>query len=219
MPDLNFNVEKAEPISFAVAPLLAFKLRVNQEATLEAPLQIHSVALRCQIRIEPAQRHYGNGEREHLIDLFDKPDRWSRTLKPLLWTHTNVTVPAFTDSIVVDLPVPCTYDFNLAATKYFYALEDGEIPLSLLFSGSIFYEVEDTGLQVVQIPWEKEARFRLPVQIWKGMMELYYPNTAWLCLRKDIFERLYQFKISHGLPTWEEALEHLLPVAKEQALI
>ena len=218
MPDLDFKIEGAKPVLFAASPLLAFKLRVTQQALPGAALQIHSVALRCQIRIEPAQRHYGIQERTKLTDLFDTPDRWSRTLKPMLWTHTNVTVSGFTDNIVVDLPVPCTYDFNVAATKYFDALEGGEVPLSLLFSGSIFHEVEDAGLQVVQISWEKEARFRLPVQVWRDMMELYYPNTAWLCLRKDVFDRLSSYKTSHGLPTWEQALENLLPAVEEQAL-
>ena len=26
------------------------------------------------------------------------------------------------------------------------------------------------------------------------MMEHYYPNSAWLCLRKDIFDRLFAYK-------------------------
>lgn len=116
----------------------------------------------------------------------------------------------FTDAILVDLPVPCTYDFNLAVTKYFYALEDGEIPLILLFSGTIFHEGEDGALQVVQIPWDREAAFRLPVRVWKEMMEQYYPNTAWLSLRKDVFDRLYEYKSRRGLPTWEQAIESLL---------
>jgi hypothetical protein len=218
MPDLDFHVERAEPVTFAASPLLAFKLRISQSAAGGSPLPIHSVALRCQIRIESGQRHYGPHERELLIDLFDKPERWSRTLKPMLWTHTNVVVTAFVDSTVVDLPVPCTYDFNVAAAKYFYALEEGDVPLSLLFSGSIFHEVEDRGLQVVQIPWEKEARFRLPVRVWRDMMDLYYPNTAWLCLRKDVFERLYRYKSSHSLPTWEDALNRLLAAQETQAL-
>jgi hypothetical protein len=134
----------------------------------------------------------------------------------MLWTHASVVVPPFTDSILVDLPVPCTFDFNVAATKYFYALEGGEVHLSLLFSGTVFHEVEDAGLQVSQVPWEKEASFRLPVPVWKEMMERYYPNTAWLCLRRDVFDRLYQYKSRHGLPTWEQALEALLPPADER---
>ncbi len=135
----------------------------------------------------------------------------------MLWTHVSAVVPPFTDSIVTDLQVPCTFDFNVAATKYFYALEDGEVPLSLLFSGTVFHEVEDAGLQVAQISWDKEASFRLPIRIWREMMELYYPNSAWLTLRRDVFDQLYDFKRRHGVPTWEEAIERLL--AREERLI
>jgi hypothetical protein len=207
MPDLSFVVEKSEAVPFAAAPLLLFKLRVSQP--FEA-VPIHSIALRCQIRINPTKRRYGAREGEALRDLFDTPDRWSNTMRPMLWTHTNVVVGPFTDSIVVDLPVPCTFDFNVAATKYFYAMEEGEVPLSLLFSGTVFQEVADTGLQVAQIPWDREATFRLPVQVWKEMMECYYPDSAWLRLRRDVFDRLYQYKRRQGLPTWEQALEKLL---------
>jgi Family of unknown function (DUF6084) len=42
------------------------------------------------------------------------------------------------------------------------------------------------------------------------MMDIYYPNSAWLRLRRDAFERLYQYKRRRGIPTWEQALESLL---------
>ncbi|MEP6637649.1 MAG: DUF6084 family protein, partial [Acidobacteriota bacterium] len=114
-------------------------------------------------------------------------------------------------SALVDLPVPCTVDFNVAAAKYFAALEDGEVPLNLMFSGTVFYEGADGALQVEQIPWDREAKYRLPVSVWKEMMDIYYPNMAWLCLRRDVFERLSQYKMDRGIPTWEAALESLLP--------
>ena len=217
MPDLHFQVEGAEPEHIAAAPLLLFQLRVRERVAPEVPpTPIHAVALSCQIRIEPARRRYGAPEQERLRDLFDTPDRWGQTLRAMLWTHTSVVVPAFTGETVADLPVPCTYDFNVAATRYFYALEDGEVPLSLLFSGTVFHEAEDGALQVSPISWEKEASFRLPVRVWQDMMDLYYPNSAWLCLRKDVFERLYQYKRRRGLPTWEQALEELLSTAGER---
>jgi hypothetical protein len=206
MPDVSFQVDRAGPLPFAAAPLLVFKLRVTEAESTP----IHAVALRCHIRIEPAQRRYDGQAQGRLRDLFGEPARWSQTLRSTLWTHTSIIVPPFTGSTVVDLPMPCTYDFNVAATKYFDALEDGELPLSLLFSGTIFYEVEDAGLQVTKISWEKETNFRLPVRVWREMMEHYYPNSAWLCLRKDVFDRLHQYKSSNGLPTWEQALERLL---------
>jgi hypothetical protein len=128
----------------------------------------------------------------------------------MLWTHASVGVPRFQGSTIIDLPVPCTFDFNVAATKYFYALEEDEVPLSLLFSGSIFYAGENIPMQVTQISWEKEARYRLPIDVWRKMMEHYYPNSAWLCLRKDTFQRLYDYKVSAGFTSWEQTLDSLL---------
>jgi hypothetical protein len=211
MPDLSFRVEQAEPVPHAAAPHLAFRLGIR--AAEGVP--IHSIMLRCQIRIEPARRRYRTPEQERLRDLFDRPDRWGQTLRPMLWTHAEALVPSFTGATVVDLPVPCTYDFNVAGTKYFAALEDGEVPLLFLFTGTIFHEAEGRGLQVAPIPWDKEATFRLPVRVWKGMMDHYYPDGAWLCLRKDVFDRLYQYKSDRGLPTWEQALESLLAAADQ----
>ena len=211
MPDLKFKVVSAEPEPFAVGPLLKFKLHVSQSAPAGAELvPVHAVALQCQIRIEPGRRGYAGAEQEKLLDLFDTPSRWGQTLRPMLWTHAGIGIGPFTESIVVDLPVPCTYDFNVAVTKYFYALEGGEIPVNLLFSGTMFHEADDGALQVAQIPWDREATFRLPVSIWKEMMEQYYPNSAWLCLRKDVFDRLYEYKSRHGVLTWEQTLERLL---------
>lgn len=65
-------------------------------------------------------------------------------------------------------------------------------------------------MQVSLISWEKEARFGMPVKLWREMMDSYYPNTAWLCLRRDIFERVYEYKVRHGIATWEQALENML---------
>src|SRR6266542_149234 len=211
MPELNFDVEGAEPVLFAASPLLAFRLRITQTDSEEGEeTRIQSVALRCQVRIEPTRRRYTGEEPERLYDLVGETALWERTLKSMLWAHTSVIVPPFTGSTVVDLPVPCPYDFNVAATKYFYALEDDEVPLCLLFSGTIFYQDQDGRLQVAPISWEKEAMYRMPVRVWKDLMERYYPDCAWLCLRKDVFDRLYRYKSRHGLPTWEQALESLL---------
>lgn len=207
MPDLNFQVEGAEAVPFAASPLLGFKLRI---ANANAHEPIQTIALRCQIQIEATRRHYSAEEQERLRDLFGEPERWGQTLRAMLWTHANIVVPPFTGSAVVDLPVPCTFDFNVAATKYFAGLEDGEVPLILLFSGTVFYEADDGRLQVEQISWSKEAKFRLSVKIWKEMMDSYYPNSAWLSLPRDVFDKLHRYKMQRGLPTWEQALEKLL---------
>lgn len=207
MPDLDFRVEQAEPVPFAATPLLSLKLRV---ANADANERIHTIALRAQIQIDAMRRRYNDREKERLLDLFGEPDRWSRTLRSMLWTHASVVIPAFTGSVIADLQIPCTFDFNVAATKYFHGVSEGEIPLTLLFSGTVFYASPESELQVAPISWDKEARFRLPVETWRAMMDDYYPNTAWLALRRDVFERVYEYKVRNGIATWEEALDRLL---------
>ncbi|MGA6981160.1 MAG: DUF6084 family protein [Candidatus Sulfotelmatobacter sp.] len=212
MPDLDFQIEAAEPQRFTAAPTLLFKLRIGNSVPNEI---IHSVALRCQIQMEVTRRQYSPEDQKQMRDLFGEPERWSQTLKNMLWTHASVVASQFQGTTLVDLPVPCTFDFNVAATKYFHGLADGDVPLNFLFSGTIFYASEDGRLQVTPIPWDKEARFRLPIRSWREMMDVYYPNTAWLCLRRDVFERLYQYKVDHAIPTWEQTLEHILPAVEE----
>jgi hypothetical protein len=213
MPDLNFEVERALPLLHSVAPQLVFKLRITDLSGADATW-IPAVALRCQIRIEPTRRRYAAAEQDGLLDLFGDPSRWGQTLRSLLWAQVEVNVPPFQGTTLVDLRVPCSYDFNVAVTKYFYSLEDGEVPTCLLFSGTIFSAEEEGGpLHVSPISWEKETSFRLPVQVWKEMMDLYYPNSAWLCLQRDVFDQLYRYKIRRGLPTWEQALECLMSAA------
>ena len=218
MPDLEFQVDSAQAVPYSASPLIHIKTRIIQKPENDStPAEIHSISLRCQIRIEPGRRKYSLAEQEKLFELYGEPHRWGQTVRSTLWINTALVVPAFRDQTVVEIPVPCTYDFNVAMMKYFYALEDGDVPLCLLFSGTIFYAGDDGALQIAQISWEKEANFRLPVSIWKNMMEIYYPNSAWLCLHRDVFDRLYQFKTKRALPTWEQAIERLIDLAAEPA--
>lgn len=211
MPDLSFQIEGVQAVKYAATPLLGFDLRV----TNAGPERVHTIALRCQIQIEAARRRYDQKDQERLEDLFGEPHRWGQTLRSMLWTQAGAIIPAFTGATNIELPVPCTFDFNVAAVKYFDGVRDGEIPLCLQFSGTVFYESETGGLQVAPISWDKEAKFRLPIKPWKEMMELHYPNSAWLCLRRDVFERLHQYKVEMGTPTWEEMLEDLLKHVEE----
>jgi Family of unknown function (DUF6084) len=207
MPDLGFKIEGMEVAKFSATPAITFKLQVtNHDPTDE----IHSVALRCQIQIEVAKRRYTPADQEKLLDLFGEPDRWSKTLRNLLWTHVSLNVPPFQGSTVVDLAVPCTFDFNVASTKYFHGLGEGDVPLCLQFSGTVFYAKDGCHLQVAPISWDKETRFSVPIKAWKEMMDSFYPGSAWLCLRRDVFERLYEYKVKRGIPTWEQALESML---------
>jgi len=212
VPDLQLTVEGAEVVQFAAAPLLTFKLRIVNTPNDEI---VHTVALRAQIQIEVSRRKYDSNEQARLLDLFGEPDRWGQTLRSLLWTHASVVVPGFTGSVLADIPVACTFDFNVAATKYFHGVTGGDLPLCFQFSGTVFYMGEDGTLQVAPISWDKESKYRLPVKVWKSLMDAHYPNSAWLSLHRDTFEKLSQFKRREGIPTWDEALDRALAALPE----
>jgi hypothetical protein len=208
---LTFTVEGVAPVPFLASPTLGFQMAVTNSIPGEA---IYSVSLRCQIQIEVTRRSYTPQAQEQLRDLFGEPERWGVTLRNMLWTNVSAAVPPFTESTKFELQTPCTFDFNIAATKYFNSVAEGDIPLRLMFSGTVMYDSGDR-VQMAPISWDKESRFRLPVSVWREMMDMYYPNTAWLCLRRDVFERLHQYKIRNGIPTWERALEAMLDCGEE----
>jgi Family of unknown function (DUF6084) len=214
MPDLNFEVVGAEVPPFAAVPTLIFKLHIDNMNEEE---RIQSVALQGQIRLAVTRRRYSPEAQARLLEVFGEPERWGETLRSLLWTHASTTVTRFSGSTTADLPVACTYDFEVVSTKYFDALEDGDIPLNFLFSGTIFYEDEQGNLRIAQISWSKEANYRMTVALWKEMIARYYPNTAWIRLHKDVFDQLYRYKSTHAIPTWEQVITRLLQGSSEEA--
>ena len=201
MSDLDFEVLGVEPDPYAASPTMVFKLGIT-ETTGE---RVHSVSLRCQLRIEPQRRRYSPAEEERLLAMFGETPRWGDTLKPFLWTHASTMIAGFSGRTEVDLPVPCTYDFEVAAAKYLHALGDGEVPLVLLFNGTVF-----SASGVEPVPWHKETRFGMPAGAWRRLMDLYFPNSGWIRIRRETLDDLERFKASRALPTWEQALEVLL---------
>lgn len=216
MPELSFKVERSSVVPFAASPTIAFQLQV---ANVPADQAIHTIALNCQIQIEVTRRRYTPEEQQQMLDLFGEPDRWSQTLRSLLWTNVSAVLPGFRGSTQADLRVACTFDFNVAATKYFAGLAAGDVPLNMMFSGTVFYADAEGLLQVAPISWDQEAKFRFPVQVWREMMDSYYPNGAWLHVRRDVFDRLYRYKMQRGIPTWEQVLESVLPMEEMEETV
>jgi hypothetical protein len=204
-----FDCTGARADAYAVAPTLVFRLRIAE--TSGQP--IGGIALRAQLRIEPLKRRYSDAEAERIGDLFGERPRWGDTMKPMQFATVAQMVPAFSGSVEVDLPVPLTYDFEVATAKYFHGLEDGEIPFVLLFSGTTF--LDDGGaLSIEQIPWHKETTYRLPVAAWREAMDQHFPNSAWVRLRRDTLDDLQRFRSRLTLPTWDDTIEALLKLAE-----
>jgi Family of unknown function (DUF6084) len=210
--ELSFDCLGARAERYAMAPTITLQLRISE--TSGEP--VAAIALRCQLRIEPARRSYSPAEADRLHDLFGDTSRWADTLKPLQFTTVGVMVPGFTGSIDIDVPVPASYDLEVAAGRYFASLEEDGIPLLLLFSGTVFGTAEGR-MRVQQVPWSNEAPFRLPVSVWREAVDAHYPNCAWIRMSQRTLDRLQRFKTEQALPTWEAALSALLARATGSA--
>ncbi len=210
MAELVFDCVGVRPDKYAVVPSLSLILRIAETSGQ----RVDSIALRCQIRIEPARRRYSPEEAERLNDLFGDTARWAETLKPMQLTTVSTMVPGFSGSTEIDLPVLFTYDLEIGSTRYFTGLEDGEIPLLLLFSGTVFSNV-DGRLSIQQVPWSKEARFRLPLSVWREAIDVHFPDSAWIKMSSGTLAELLQFKSRHALPTWDLTLAALLKLAAD----
>ncbi len=212
MTELAFDCTGARADKYAAYPSMFFTLRVSETTGH----RVEAIALRCQIRIEPARRRYTDEEAERLNDLFGDTQRWADTLKPVQFINVSIMVPGFTGSTDVDLPVPLTYDMEIGATRYFAGLDGGEVPLLLLFSGTVF-STADGKMSVTQVPWSKEASYRLPVSVWREAIDAHFPNTAWIKLSMLTFDDLVTFKNAKGLATWDATILALLSEAADHA--
>lgn len=209
MIDLAFSVVAAKAERYAASPSLTLRLRISESTGAK----VDAIALRAQIQLEVQRRRYSPGESALLEELFGIPSRYADTLKPMLWTHVSQMVLSFQHQTEVDLAIPCSYDFEIAAHKYLASLQDGVIPLELLFSGMAFVEGE-RGVTPEFVPWNCEARFALPVETWRETVDVFFPNAAWIRVNRELFDELRRYKIATGLPSWDAALQRLCDQAK-----
>jgi hypothetical protein len=203
MSGIRFIVTDAHAEPYAMAPTLMLRLRAEAG---DGP--VHAAIVRADLHIDAGARTYSVVEGERLVELFGTRDRWAETVRPLFWTQISFALPAFSGSREIDVPLACTYDFDVASAKYFHALEDGRIPLRLLFSGSVFTAVHGA-FQVRPIPWDTEASFRLPVATWRDVMDRHFHDTTWIRLRRESFDALYRFRTDRALPSWDAVIEAL----------
>lgn len=204
MSGFQFSCSEVRADPHSAGPTLVFRLRI----TADPETRVHALALRCQLRIHPARRNYTEGEGERLTDLFGDRSRWGSTLNPIEFAQVAVMVPGFQGETDVDVVVPCTYDLDIASARYFRALDEGDIPLLMLFSGTAFSG--PGGFQVTPVPWDREAPVSLPVRVWREMIEQHFPGCGWLRLPGDVMDGLLAFRTRCALPSWEATVRTLL---------
>ena len=213
MTDVTFAVVDIEPEAYAVTPVLNARLGIA--AVGDDP--IHAIALRCQVRIEPMRRGYSDDEAAGLLDLFGPRERWATTMHAFQWLQTTAMVQGFTGATQVNLPLECTYDFEVAASKYLHALRDGTVPLLFLFSGTVFSH-GTRGFAVQQVPWDREDRVEMPASVWRDLIQQHYPNTGWLRLSRETLDALAAYRSALGLLSLDDAVTSLLAASSTEEI-
>jgi len=214
MAKLMFDCREVSAAPFAATPTLRFRLTITDGLGE----RVGAVALRCQIWIEPHRRRYSEDEARRLLDLFGATERWAETVKPIQLAAVSAMIPAFTGRTEVSLDVPCTFDLEVASGRYLQGLDDGTVPLLLMFSGTVFTTGDSastsSGLRVEPIPWNSEASFRMPVSVWQDVVNQHFPGGGWLRCSRETLDALSAFKAAHALPTWDATLTALLASAQ-----
>jgi hypothetical protein len=208
--DLTFVVQDLTAERFSVTPRLTARIGVVTDST--EPIQ--AIALQCQVRIEPVRRPYSDAEADGLTDLFGPRERWATTQHTFLWQHCTAMVQGFVGTTIVSMPLECTYDFEVTASKYLHALRDGTVPLLFLFSGTIFVPGE-RGFSVQRVSWECEARHDMPVSVWHELIRMHYPIPGWGRLGPDTVAALADYRAARGMLDFEDAVSTLLAASSE----
>ncbi len=205
-PGLRIAVTDVRAVPHSAAPTLSFTVSVDDDSGRE----VFMAGLTVQVQIEPAKRTYDAESKEKLTELFGDPHRWTTTAQRMHWTTEALLIPSFTGSTTAKLEILCNYDVELAAAKYFHSVSEGEIPLAFHFNGSVYYAAEGGRLQVLQVPWDTAADFRMPVSVWTEMIDSYYPYRGWIPVHRDTLDAVQRLKARLGSPTFDAALTQLL---------
>jgi hypothetical protein len=205
-PRPEFAITNASHLAFAAAPTMVFAASASDPTEHE----IQSLSLSVQVMIDPARRGYDPETRERLSELFGPPASWTPSTQGLAWARVTTGVPAFTGATAFALELPCSYDLEVAAAKYFHALADGVVPLSFHFYGTVFYRGSRGELQVTPVPWSSTAQFGMPVAAWRAMIEEHYPGGGWIRLSHETLDALNSRRAARGLPSFDACVEELL---------
>jgi hypothetical protein len=209
IPEPGFEITGAAHVAFAAAPTMLFSATVSEPNGFE----VQSIALTVQVMIDPARRGYDPETRERLAELFGPPANWAPSTSGLAWARVAAAVPGFSVTTAFVIEVPCTYDLEVAAAKYFYALEDGQVPLTFHFNGNVFYRSSASAggqLQVVPVSWSNSAQYTMGIEVWRSMIAEHYPGGGWIRVQDDTLSALNQRRAARGLPSFDACVHELL---------
>jgi hypothetical protein len=203
---MTFEVLGATHEPFAAQPTLRFELGASEPTGRE----IYAISLTAQVNFDPALRDYDAATKAELFELFGSPERWPSTTRSFLWTHATTMVHSFSGAITFAIEVPCTADLELVASRYIQALPDGDVPITMHFTGRVLYKAPDQRVQVVHLPWTSKASYKMPVSVFRNMMKHHHGESGFAILHNDTLDALKSYKRQRGLHSFDACIVDLM---------
>lgn len=208
-PDPEIEILAARAVERGMAPEVEFEAEITDRSGRD----VHLAALTVTIEIEPARRSYDERARELLGQLFGEGGAWSASTRNVRVARVAALAGPFSGEGRLTITVPMGFDLEVAAGSYLYSLDGGEAPLRFHFNGTIYYRGDDGLLQLIQLPWDRSSRFRMPVDVWRRAIEAHYPDTGWIALDEETIERLRRHRAAVGAHSFAEVIAGLLDAA------
>ncbi len=154
--------------------------------------EVHTIALSAQIQIDPARATYDAETRARLVELFGAARALGRDDPGLpAGRAIEVLVPASPARRRSPSRCRARYDLEVAASKYFYSLPDGEVPLTFHFSGMVLYSGDEaTGCRSRRCRGAAPRAGACRSTRGSARWPRYYPGGGWVRLRTRDARRL-----------------------------
>jgi Family of unknown function (DUF6084) len=62
----------------------------------------------------------------------------------------------------------------------------------------------------VPVSWSRTAQYKMPVSVWRAMIEEHYPGGGWIRLHESTLAALNRRRAGHGLPSFDACVSELL---------
>ena len=163
---------------------------------------IYTIALRCQINVDPARRRYDADPASDCPSCSESPSGGARRPRASCGRASTCSSRASKARPTSTSRCPAATTSRSRPPDISRGLSDGAVPLSFHLSGSVFYKTSSGELRITQVPWDIDVRYELPLAVWTDMMEHHYPEEWLGALRRENPEWPFevQGRARSGLP-------------------
>ncbi len=194
-PKISMEVEGLKPLLYSVAPSAVLQLRFfNRNSSME----IVSVIARLRVFVEYPLNVGGD---------------WPELVRELL-TYGQIMTQPFTEETLCEAYIPITAEMDAALLLRFSGRSVKKLPIVVTLEGFALYRNRGDGrVLYYMLPTDPplEARYILGFEDWSNIVRTFYgSDLIWIKIRRDVLERLEEYKRKKFYPSYSEMLDDIM---------